>query len=62
MFNPFEKTNEIEELKKNRDSLLAYLQTSNISEDERRFIIRKINILSNKLLKEMNYTGKNYAE
>jgi len=57
-FKPFEDKEEVEKLKLERDLLISSLSSYNMPETEKLFIIRKINNITEKLLKEARY-GKN---
>lgn len=54
-FAPFEDTEEVEKLQKTRDELIASLETFNIEDSEKRFILRKINNITEKLLELARY-------
>ena len=49
-FKPFEDPVEVEKILEKREELIQSLQDFTITEDEKRFILRKISIISNKLL------------
>jgi hypothetical protein len=52
---PFEDKEKVDTIKKERDRLLAELQDFEMEETERMFIIRKINNITEKLLKAAEY-------
>ena len=54
-FRPFEDKVEIEKILEKREELIQSLQDFTITEDEKRFILRKISIISNKLLESARY-------
>jgi hypothetical protein len=54
-FRPFEDPEEIEKILEKREELIQSLQNFLITEDEKRFILRKISIISNKLLESARY-------
>jgi len=54
---PFKNEEEIEMIKKERESLITIVTNFNTSEDEKRFILRRINIITEKLLEQAMYTG-----
>ena len=54
-FRPFEDPEEIEKILEKREELIQSLQDFTITEDEKRFILRKISIISNKLLEKARY-------
>lgn len=49
-FRPFEDPEELEKIRQLREELISSLQDFNIPEDEKRFILRKISIISEKLV------------
>jgi len=55
MIKPFEDKEEIEKIQKERDKLIEFLDDFDIDDDERRFIVRKINNISEKLLEKARY-------
>ena len=54
-FKPFEDKEAIEQIKKKREELIADLENYDIGSDEARFILRRISIISNKLLEKARY-------
>jgi hypothetical protein len=54
-FRPFEDKEELEKIMKKRDELIEQLQQFDIPEDQKRFILRRISIISNKLLERNRY-------
>ena len=54
-FAPFEDTEEVKNLQKTRDELIASLETFDIEDSEKRFILRKINNITEKLLESARY-------
>ena len=54
-FKPFEDPVEVEKILEKREELIQSLQDFTITEDEKRFILRKISIISNKLLEKARY-------
>lgn len=54
-FRPFEDPVEVEKILDKREELIQSLQDFTITEDEKRFILRKISIISNKLLEKARY-------
>lgn len=54
-FKPFEDPEEIEKILEKREELIMELGRFDIGEDEKRFILRKISIISNKLLEKARY-------
>ena len=60
-FQPFIDEEECERLRKERDELIRQLDKFPIPEDEKRFIIRRISNISEKLLEKAKYakTPKN---
>jgi len=58
MFHPFEDEELIEEIKKERDELIKQLERYNMPDSERRFLVRKIENITNKLLEKAKYAKK----
>lgn len=58
MFHPFEDKEEVENIKKERDELLRQLESYDIVESEKRFLIRRIEIITDKLLEKARYSKK----
>lgn len=54
-FKPFADEEEIKRIKKERDELIEMLKDYNIPKDERRFILRKIQIITERLVEQANY-------
>ena len=54
-FRPFEDAEELEKIRQLREELISSLQDFNIPEDEKRFILRKISIISEKLVNGARY-------
>lgn len=54
-FRPFEDPEELEKIRQLREELISSLQDFNIPEDEKRFILRKISIISEKLVNGARY-------
>ncbi len=54
-FKPFEDKEEVERLQKERTDLVLSLENFNIPEDEKRFILRKINNITERLLHKARY-------
>ena len=54
-FRPFEDPKELEKIRQLREELISSLQDFNIPEDEKRFILRKISIISEKLVNGARY-------
>ena len=54
-FRPFEDPEELEKIRQLREELISSLQDFNIPEDEKRFILRKISIISEKLVNVARY-------
>jgi hypothetical protein len=54
-FRPFEDPEELEKIRQLREELISSLQDFNIPEDEKRFILRKISIISEKLVGAARY-------
>ena len=54
-FKPFEDKEELARLQKERMELIDSLEDFNIPEDEKRFILRKINNITEKLLYKAGY-------
>ena len=51
-FKPFEDKEEVASIKKERDELIEILKNYDIPADERRFIFRKIQIITERLLEK----------
>lgn len=58
MFHPFEDEEEVESIKKERDELLRQLEKYDIVDSEKRFLIRRIEIITDKLLEKAKYSKK----
>lgn len=58
-FKPFEDKEEVETIKKERDNLIELLKNYNIPKDEKRFILRRIQIIAQRLLEKARYAKKN---
>lgn len=58
MWNPFEDEKLIEDIKKERDELIKQLERYNMPDSERRFLVRKIENITNKLLEKAKYAKK----
>lgn len=58
MFHPFEDKEEVENIKKERDELLRQLELYDIVDSEKRFLIRRIEIITEKLLEKAKYSKK----
>lgn len=54
--SPFEDKEEIEKIKKEREELLRILSSYNISESEKKFIRRRIDVITDKLLEKAKYS------
>ncbi len=54
-FKPFEDKEAVEEIIKIRDQLIEDLKKYDIGSDEAQFILRRISIISNKLLEKARY-------
>jgi len=54
-FKPFEDKEKVCEINKERNKLIEDLQVIDMPETERMFILRKINIITDKLLKKARY-------
>ena len=57
-FAPFEDEDEVKKIKKERDDLIEMLKKYDIPKDERRFIFRKIQIITERLLEKARYSKK----
>lgn len=57
-FQPFTNEEETERLKKERDELIDALEDYEIPHDEKRFILKRINIITEKLLEKAKYVDK----
>lgn len=58
-FKPFEDKEEVETIKKERDNLIELLKNYDIPKDEKRFILRRIQIIAQRLLEKARYAKKN---
>lgn len=58
MWHPFEDEKLIEDIKKERDELIKQLERYNMPDSERRFLVRKIENITNKLLEKAKYAKK----
>lgn len=56
--NPFEDKEEIEKIKKEREELLRILSTYDLPDSETVFILKRIDIITNKLLEKAKYSKK----
>jgi len=54
--SPFEDKEEVEKIKKEREELLRILGTYSISESEKKFIRRRIDVITDKLLEKAKYS------
>jgi len=54
--SPFEDKEEIEKIKKEREELLRILSSYSISESEKKFIRRRIDVITDKLLEKAKYS------
>ena len=54
-FRPFEDPEQVEKIRQKREELIESLGDFNIPEDEKRFILRKISIISERLLRAARY-------
>ena len=54
-FRPFEDPEELEKIRQKREELILSLGDFDIPEDEKRFILRKISIISDKLVAANRY-------
>jgi hypothetical protein len=55
---PFKNEEEIKKVKEERINLIESLQVfKHLGDDEKRFMVRRINIISEKLIKQAMYTG-----
>ena len=52
---PFADNEEIRKIQEERDSLIELLNSYNIGSDEKMFIVRRISIITEKLLEKANY-------
>ena len=52
---PFADEEEIKKIQEERDSLVELLNSYNIPKDERMFIVRRISIITEQLIKKANY-------
>lgn len=55
MFRPFEDKEEVERIEKERDALIRTLEDYDMESSERQFILRKINHITEQLLKKARY-------
>jgi hypothetical protein len=58
MWHPFEDEELIEDIKKERNELIKQLERYNMPDSERRFLVRKIENITNKLLEKAKYAKK----
>lgn len=58
-FKPFEDKEEVDSIKKERDNLIEMLKNYDLPTDEKRFILRRIQIISQRLLEKARYAKKN---
>jgi len=58
MWHPFEDEKLTEDIKKERDELIKEIERYNIPDSERRFLVRKIENITNKLLEKAKYAKK----
>jgi|13_taG_2_1085334.scaffolds.fasta_scaffold00468_4 hypothetical protein len=58
MFHPFEDKEEVEKIKKERDDLLRQLESYDMVDSEKRFLIRRIEVITEKLLEKAKYSKK----
>lgn len=58
MWHPFEDEKLIEDIKKERDELIKQLERYNMPDSERRFLIRRIENITQKLLDKAKYAKK----
>lgn len=56
MWHPFEDEKLTEEIKKERDELIKDLERYDMPDSERKFLIRRINNITEKLLKKAKYS------
>ena len=56
--NPFLDKEEVEKIKKERDELLEIIGKYNLPESELRFILKKIENITQKLLEKAKYSKK----
>lgn len=57
-FKPFEDKEEVERIKKERDELIEILGKYDIPKDEKRFLMRRIQIITDRLLEKARYGKK----
>ena len=55
-FHPFQNDEEVERIKKERNELLDMLNKYNMSDSEKRFIIKRIENITKKLLEKAKYS------
>lgn len=55
-FHPFQNDEEVERIKKERNELLDMLNNYNMSDSEKRFIIKRIENITKKLLEKAKYS------
>ena len=55
-FHPFQNNQEVEKIKKERDELLELLANYNMSDSEKRFIVKRIQDITKKLLEKAKYS------
>lgn len=58
-FKPFEDQEEVDTIKKERDNLIEMLKNYDLPKDEKRFILRRIQIIAQRLLEKARYAKKN---
>jgi hypothetical protein len=58
-FKPFEDQEEVDTIKKERDNLIEMLKKYDLPKDEKRFVLRRIQIISQRLLEKARYAKKN---
>jgi hypothetical protein len=58
-FKPFEDQEEVDTIKKERDNLIEMLKNYDLPKDEKRFVLRRIQIISQRLLEKARYAKKN---
>lgn len=59
-FRPFEDKEELEKIRRKREELIQSLEKFDLPEDEKRFILRKISIISEKLIEAAKRGVKYY--
>lgn len=55
-FRPFEDPEEVEKIRQKREELIKSLENYDISDSEALFILRKISIITEKLLNKARYS------